>query len=212
MRIISNLKYARMLIPRMIGYKLSKFGLMKPPAPIAVVFSVTTACQSLCKSCNIGLVYQKNPSIAKDDLKIEEIEKMFSSMDPVFYFNISGGEPFLRMDLPQIVDLACKYLKPKVIHTPTNALAPVIIEKKTREIMEIIKKHGNKTIFTIKPSFDGIGEDHDYIRGVKGNFVKLMETLDRLKKLKNDYPNLFSQFTAVSSLDFLLDPTNKPAS
>ena len=190
MKIISNLKYAKFVLPRMIGYRLSKLGLMKSPSPIAVVFSVTSACQSLCKSCNIGLVFQKNPSIIKDDLKIDEIEKMFKSMDPVFYFNISGGEPFLRPDLPKIVDLACTYLKPKVIHTPTNALSPEVIEKKTREIMEIIKKHGDKTIFTIKPSFDGIGEDHDYIRGVKGNFVKLMETLDRLKKLKNDYPNL----------------------
>ena len=174
----------------MIGYRLSKLGLINPPSPIILVYSITTACQSLCKSCNIGLVFQKNPSSIKDDLKLEEIEKVFKSMDPVFYFNISGGEPFLRSDIPEIVDLACKYLKPKVIHTPTNALTPELIEIKTRKIMEIIKKHGNKTIFTIKPSYDGIGEDHDYIRGVKGNFVKLIDTLQRLKNLKKEYSNL----------------------
>ncbi len=202
MGLLQNLKYAKFVVPRMIGYRLSKLGLIKSPQPVILVYSVTSACQSLCKSCNIGLVFQKNPSMIKDDLKIEEIEKVFSSMDPVFYFNISGGEPFLRTDLPKIVELACKYLKPKVIHTPTNALSPDVIEKKTKEIMEIIKKYGNKTIFTIKPSYDGIGEDHDYIRGVKGNFVKLMETLEKLKKLKKEYSNLdIGLGTVISKLN-----------
>lgn len=190
MGFLQNVSFAAALAPKLIGYRLSKSGLMKPPMPIILVYSVTSACQSLCKSCNIGLVYQKNPSVIKNDLKIDEIEKTFKSVGSVFYFNISGGEPFLRADLPQIVELACKYLKPKVIHVPTNALAPELIEKKTREIMEIIKKYGDKTIFTIKPSYDGIGEDHDYIRGVKGNFAKLMDTLERLKKLRNEYKNL----------------------
>ncbi len=186
----TRLVFAGLLAHRMLGYRLSKLGIARPPMPLILVYSITSACQSLCKSCNIGLVYQKNPSVIKNDLKISEVEKVFKSLGHIFYFNISGGEPFLRTDIPQIVDLACKYLKPKVIHIPTNALAPELIERKTREIMETIKKHGGKTILTIKPSYDGIGEDHDYIRGVKGNFARLMDTLERLKKLRGEYANL----------------------
>ncbi len=178
-------------IPKFIGYKLANKGfLKKTPKPYQITFSVTTACQSLCKSCNIGLVYQKNPAVAKNDLTIEEIEKMFKSIGPVYFFNISGGEPYLRTDLPKIVELACKYLKPRVIHTPTNALMPALIEKKTREIMEIIKRYDPSVPYTIKPSFDGVGAKHDELRGVKGNFEKLVETYKRLKVLQKDFPNL----------------------
>ena len=177
--------------PRFVGYKLKKLGLKKKaPKPYQITFSVTTACQSLCKSCNIGLEYQKNPSLAKNDLTLLEIEKMFKSIGPIYFFNLSGGEPYLRQDLPQIVELACKYLKPKVIHVPTNALMPALIERKTREIMEIIKKYDPSVPYTIKPSFDGVGAKHDELRGVKGNFEKLVETFKRLKELKKDYPNL----------------------
>ena len=34
------------------------------------------------------------------------------------YFNISGGEPFLRDDFPEIIKLACRYLTPGIIHIP----------------------------------------------------------------------------------------------
>lgn len=177
-------------IPKFIGYKLANRGWVKTPRPYQITFSVTTACQSLCKSCNIGLVYQKNPSVAKNDLTLEEIEKMFKSIGPVYFFNVSGGEPYLRQDLPKIVELACKYLKPRVIHTPTNALMPQLIERKTREIMEIINRYDSSVPYTIKPSFDGVGEKHDELRGVPGNFDKLVETYKRLKVLQKEFPNL----------------------
>ena len=178
-------------IPKFIGYFLANRNIIKKtPRPYQITLSVTTACQSLCKSCNIGLEYQKNPASAKDDLTIDEIEKMFKSIGPVYFFNISGGEPYLRSDLPQIVELACKYLKPRVIHTPTNALTPGVIERKTREIMEIIKKYDPSVPYTIKPSFDGYGTKHDELRGVKGNFDKLNDTYKRLKILQKDFPNL----------------------
>jgi len=132
----------------------------------------------------------KHPTLKKKELTFREIEKIFKSIGHLYFFNISGGEPFLRKDLVKIVELACKYLTPKIIHTPTNALMPEVIEKETKKIMEIIKKNKLKTVFTIKPSFDGIGAKHDEIRGVKGNFKKVLETLKRLKKLQKDYPNL----------------------
>src|SRR3989338_1196120 len=115
---------------------------------------------------------------------------MFKSIGEVYFFNVSGGEPYLRTDLPKIIELACKYLKPRVIHTPTNALMPQLIERKTREIMEIIKAYDPTVPYTIKPSFDGVGKKHDELRGVQGNFDKLVETYKRLKVLQKDFPNL----------------------
>jgi MoaA/NifB/PqqE/SkfB family radical SAM enzyme len=186
------------LIPKFVGYKLSRLGIVKPPMPMTLTFSVTNSCQSRCKTCNIWQIYIKNPELKKKELKIEEIEKVFKSIGPVYFFNISGGEPFLRKDLPQIVELACKYLKPKIIHSPTNGLLPKIIEEKMREIMKILEKYGN-THFTIKPSFDGIGKKQDIVRGIPGHFVKTLDTIERLKKVQKDYKNLYVGLGTVIS-------------
>lgn len=176
--------------PRILGFRLARMGLMPVPPPINLTFSVTNMCQSRCKTCNIWQLYKEHPARLSDELSLEEIEKSFASMKGVYFFNISGGEPFLRRDLPRIVAAACKYLKPAVIHTPTNALTPGLIEEKVEEILEIIKSHGRAISFTIKPSFDGVGQVHDEIRGVEGNFDKVLDTVSRLQRLQERYPNL----------------------
>jgi MoaA/NifB/PqqE/SkfB family radical SAM enzyme len=166
---------------------------------MTLTFSVTAACQSKCKTCQIGALYCQDPERAKKDLTLEEIEKIFKSMKPVYFFNLSGGEPFLRKDLPEIVELACKYLKPRVIHTPTNAIMSDKIYADTVKILEIVKKYDPKVPFTVKPSIDGVGDLHDEIRGVKGNFEKLIKTINLLKPLEDKYDNFHLELGTVVS-------------
>jgi MoaA/NifB/PqqE/SkfB family radical SAM enzyme len=168
-------------------------------SPFTLTYSVTAACQSRCKTCQIGHMYMEHPERAEQDLKIDEIEKIFASMDPVYFFNMSGGEPFLRKDLPQIVELACKYLKPRVIHTPTNGILSEKIEANTREILRIVNAYDPTVPFTVKPSIDGVGKLHDEVRGVPGNFEKLTDTINRLKKVEEDYPNFHLELGTVIS-------------
>jgi len=187
---MSSFEYMKEIVPKIIGYRLSRFGLIKPPMPVNFTISITNMCNSKCKTCNVWRIYKDNPKARERELSIDEIEKIFKSIGHTYFFNISGGEPFMRNDFPEIIDLGCKYLTPKIIHTPTNALMPERIEKTTEEIMKRINKHDSSIQFTIKPSFDGVGDKHDNIRGVKGNFKKLMDTIERLNKLKKKYPNL----------------------
>ncbi len=163
---------------------LAMRGLSPPPQPINVTFSVTRRCQSRCKTCYIW----KHSS--DDDLDIYMIEKLFRSIGWTYFFNVSGGEPYLRDDLPEIIELACKHMHPAVIHIPTNGLAPDRIELLTRRSLDIMNKEAPGTVLTIKPSFDGIGKMHDEIRGVPGNFEKLLDTIERLKKLREEYKYL----------------------
>ena len=178
------------ILPKIIKYKLSRMGIIKTPMPLVLTYSVTNMCQSKCKTCNIWKLYKTNPELKNKELTLDEIEKIFKSIGHVYFFNISGGEPFLRRDLPEIVELACKYLTPDIIHAPTNGINPLLIEKQTKKIMNIIKKYNPKLHFTIKPSFDSIEEKHDKIRGINGNFKNVLETIKRLRLLEKDYPNL----------------------
>jgi MoaA/NifB/PqqE/SkfB family radical SAM enzyme len=170
-------------------------------SPSVLTFSITGMCQSNCKTCNIGCKYRKNPKEIKDkDLKIDEIEKIFKSLGKIEFFNISGGEPFLRNDFPQIIELACKYLKPSIIHSPTNAILSEKIAKNVEESLKIIKKYNPKVKLTIKPSIDGVGKSHDEIRGVTGNFERLKETIKLLKLLEQKYKNFHLELGTVVSV------------
>jgi len=187
------------IFPKLCNYHLARHNLVKPARPITVTFSVTATCNSFCKTCNIGLESSKNPHKADKNLKIEEIEKIFKSIGSIYFFNISGGEPFLRKDFPQIVELACKYMKPKIIHSPTNALLPLKIYNDALASLEIIKKYSPGTEFSIKPSIDGVGEKHDYVRGVPGNFKKLEQTIKLLKQVEEKHSNFHLELGTVIS-------------
>jgi len=188
---MSTASYVRGFMPKVIAFKMARAGIIKPPMPVTLTYSVTNMCQSRCKTCNLWKVYKDDPELKSKELTLDEIERIFKSIGHIYFFNISGGEPFLRKDLPEIVGLACKYLTPGVIHTPTNALAPDLIERKTVQLLDKMKENGCGMVpFTIKPSFDGVGNKHDFIRGRDGNFEKLLDTLGRLNNLKKEYSNL----------------------
>jgi len=193
------------IVPRVLNYKLARHGFIKAARPITLTHSVTAACQSLCLSCKIGDVYLKNPKIRKSDLGLDEIERIYKSIGKVHFLNISGGEPFMRKELPDIVELGYKYLHPKVIHIPTNALAPRHIEKTVITMLEMLQSNGATIPLTIKPSIDGVGEKHDYLRGVPGNFVKLEDTIQRLLGLREKYANLYVELGTVISKNNIKD-------
>ena len=154
----------------MARYRLARKGLMGPGVPINLTFSVTNVCQSRCKTCNIWEIYRNQPEKRHEELTLEEIEKIFQSMGHIYVFNISGGEPFLRSDIKEIIAAGCRYLSPGVVHIPTNAIAKERTESGTIAILEILKNRCPQTQLTIKPSLDHIESKHDEIRGVPGNF------------------------------------------
>ena len=71
----------------------------KVKMPIDAVVAVTYRCNSRCIMCNIGKI--------KDypELSVGAYKKLPSSLKDI---NISGGEPFLRHDLPQIIKVVKK--------------------------------------------------------------------------------------------------------
>ncbi len=196
------LDYGLRILPRVIGYKLAMLGLVKPSQPLFFNFSITNKCQSQCTMCNIWKLYKEYPEREEKELNIQEIEKVFRTMDSVFQLSICGGEPYLRDDLDEICRLACKYIKPRVIHMPTNCLAPERIEILTENILRKIPKNVH---LTVKMSLDGIGEKHDKIRGIEGNFKKVVQVHNILVDLRRRYSNLYVDAGVTVSMKNLKD-------
>ena len=69
--------YVTQVVPKALYYAATRRGWVHPINPLTLTFSVTAACQSRCKTCNIGAVYLSNPSLAAQNLSLEEIEKVF---------------------------------------------------------------------------------------------------------------------------------------
>ncbi len=185
------IRLLREILPRLAKAKLSHTGLGRPPAPINLTYSVTNKCNSRCRSCDIWKIYPAERERLADELSLDEIEKLFETIGPVYFFNISGGEPFLRGDLVDIILLACEHLDPNVVHIPTNALMPRRVLRRTEEILRRLRDAGfGRVKLTLKPSMDGVGTDHDWVRGVKGNWEKLLRTVRGLQQLQDDWPTL----------------------
>ncbi len=185
MRAINYLQYAFQII----GYKSFRaFGFPKM-VPSNAVFSVTNLCNSRCKTCHIWEKYRKNPELAKKEMTTEQWIKTWKTMGPSIFCVFTGGEPFLRKDAYELLLGIQKYKKPKILTIATNATLP----KRIESVLDKFLKQMNKdTDLTINISLDNIGKEHDKIRGVPGNWKKLLETVKVVRKLqkKYGYPNL----------------------
>jgi len=153
--------------------------------PFNYTFSVTFKCNSRCKTCNIWKLYENTKG---KELNTDEWEMVIKNLgDAPFWITLSGGEPFLRKDIVDMVESINTYNKPGIINIPTNGILRNIPDK-IEEILEILKNSNTKLV--INYSIDGIGELHDEIRGVKGNWEKVLDSYLRTKELKNKYDNL----------------------
>ena len=149
--------------------------------PYKLNFAITSACNSRCLTCNVGRIFQKNPEVIKNDLKTEEIGKLFDSLPPtITWLSFSGGEPFLRQDLVDIISLAIlKIPSLSVISIPSNGLSTQRIIATVKTILNL----DNLPQFFLNFSIDGPPEIHDKIRGVQGGYKKTWSTYEAIKEL-----------------------------
>lgn len=152
--------------------------------PSYVIFFVTSRCNASCKMC----FYKENmdSNKAKDELTIDEYEKISKNIKLINILGISGGEPFLRNDLSEIVKVLYKRCSPVVVDLPTNGFFVKSVVKQTEEIANYCKN----MVVDLQLSIDGPEEIHNEIRGIKNGFSRVKETYKGLVALKSKYKNL----------------------
>ena len=161
--------------------------------PIYLIQFVTARCNSRCNMC----FYWKNIDAAakEKELTLEEMKKIAKNFPGLQQLSIGGGEPFLREDLPEICEIFSRTCNAQTITIPTNGLLP---EKICSQFEKILQKCP-KSYFRLSLSIDDIGEKHDKIRGVKGNFEKALETYKKIRSLKKQYKNFNIDVATVLS-------------
>jgi MoaA/NifB/PqqE/SkfB family radical SAM enzyme len=155
--------------------------------PFNLVVSLSYRCNSRCKTCN---VWRKSA----EELSTDEWRQVFAKVGKTpYYLTFSGGEPFLREDIVEIVSTACELCQPAIITIPTNGLMSRTIPQQVEKILQAAR--GVRVGINI--SLDGVGHEHDVIRGVEGGYQKALDTYRSLRAL--EYDNLtLSIHTVVS--------------
>ena len=126
---------------------------------------VTYRCNARCTMCN----RYKAPSKPEEEISIETIKKL-----PKMYFtNITGGEPFIREDLPEIVREL--YKKSDRIVISTNGFFTDRIIKLCEEFPTV----------GIRISIEGLEVTNNKIRGLDDGFNKGYSTLKKLVEMKH---------------------------
>lgn len=126
---------------------------------------VTYRCNARCTMCN----RYKAPSKPDEEISLETIKKL-----PKMYFtNITGGEPFIREDLPDIVREL--YKKSDRIVISTNGFF-------TDRIIKLCEEFPN---VGIRISIEGLEDTNNKIRGLDDGFNKGYSTLKKLVEMKH---------------------------
>ncbi len=139
---------------------------------IQVVLEVTYRCDSACVFCYNCWKDGYDPG---PELSVDEWQPLIEKMPDVKRYTISGGEPLLRKDLFDLIDLLQK--KVKHVSVLTNG---ILLDDKWAKGF---KKRG---VFVQVP-LHGLEQTHDELVGVKGGFRKAVRGIAYLKKHGLDY-------------------------
>jgi MoaA/NifB/PqqE/SkfB family radical SAM enzyme len=162
-----------------LRYLVSRRGMK----PVYVILGLTYDCNSFCRTCFNWEQLRKNK---EHELSLEEIKKSLDSVGDLLFVVMSGGEPFLRRDLPEICEHLSKVNNARQITIPTGGITSDLIERSVTAVLEKCPT----TQIAVNLSLDHIGEKHDWLRGVPGNYEKLKKTYAKLIPLKERFDNL----------------------
>ena len=124
---------------------------------------VTYRCNARCTMCN----RYKAPSKPEEEISLETIRKL----PPMYFTNITGGEPFIRTDLKDIV----RELKTKSdrIVISTNGFFTDRILDLCREFPDV----------GIRISIEGLEQTNNEIRGLQDGYNRGYNTLKKLREM-----------------------------
>ncbi|MCD8282276.1 MAG: radical SAM protein [Prevotella sp.] len=133
------------------------------PRPTDASIILTYRCPMRCVMCNIW----KSPTKRSEEIRATDL----TSLPKLKFINLTGGEPFVRDDLGDIVEECYRHTKRIVISTSGW------FEDKVVALAKAFPNIG------IRISIEGLSVKNDELRGHQGGFDKGLRTLLTLKRM-----------------------------
>ena len=169
------------------GFSLARDWIAPGEALAQWTHFITSVCNARCAHCFYPI------NAGKQELTLEEIDRLAQSLPPIRLLLISGGEPFLRRDLPEVIRIyyeRCGFWDASI---PTNGFGP---EEVVRSAEKICGFDPDLSL-GVSVSIDGFREFHDRMRAVPGLYDRALSTLEALQELSKRTPNLTVGVTTV---------------
>ena len=147
-----------------------------------VILFVTSRCNAFCRTC-----FYWDQLNRPGDMTLDQIKKVSGTMPRITDLWLSGGEPSLRRDVPEIINTFAKNNGVSRVIIPTNGLAKSLVYNMVDSALE--RNAGLDLYLNI--ALDGYGATHDRIRGVPGHWEKTLDSITSLYALKEKYAARF---------------------
>lgn len=169
-------------------------GLITKNRPFYIQYYILSRCNLICRQCNI---VEANSDLS--DASLDVVEKIADNLVKIGagVVLLTGGEPFLRKDLPEIVKIFCdRGLSPRL---QTAGF------KTTRAQLEACKEAGAKEI---NISLDSLVEKkQDYINGgIPNSWKRAIECIVDANDVFDDADRICAFGTVLSKLNFMEIP------
>jgi MoaA/NifB/PqqE/SkfB family radical SAM enzyme len=183
----SSLKIAGQLIKNGFRFQYLRYS-GKADKPVAVSLELTHDCIAKCIMCNIWRIPDETSNLPTKDWLHLLSSDLFSDLKEL---DITGGEPFLRKDLPDLIAGICELKNLnnlRSIAITSNGFLTRRVLENAEKILRTLEKAGMDLVMVC--AMDAIGPVHDKIRNFRDAWSKVDATLRGLKILRERYPNL----------------------
>ena len=155
--------------------------------PYKINLFLTYRCNQRCRTCFIWKKYVESPKLKDKELTKEEWGKFFRNLGSnLYWLSISGGEPFIRKDLIDIIEsISSKNLS--IFSMNTNGILSEKIFNDTQTILKILPQ---KTKFFITVSLNGFKKTHNFVAGIN-SYDRAENTYALLKTLQTKMSNFY---------------------
>jgi MoaA/NifB/PqqE/SkfB family radical SAM enzyme len=160
----------------------------------SVFFFTTGKCNSKCAHC----FYAGDMTKKEADLTLDEAKKLSETAGDFNRLWLSGGEPTMREDTPDIVELFYKNCHIKDVNIPTNGIKGDLL---ITWITRLLKSCPGLNI-SIAVSLDGFEETHNKQRGGT-HFYDALATLVKIEKIFSEDAHVVCNIpTCVTRFNF----------
>jgi Fe-coproporphyrin III synthase len=151
---------------------VNRWRLERDRLPRMLTYTVTFRCNARCIMCDS---WKKN---GRGDLELPQIERVFRQLPAMDFVRLTGGEPFVRADLLDILTLVTKQLKPLGVHITTNGFL-------TDRIIALAESRDLSVPLQLMVSLDGLEKKHNQIRGSDLAWRTAWSTLEKLARRRD---------------------------
>lgn len=168
------------------------FHTQRSTLPQTLIVFVTSRCNARCAFC----LYKESvadPVRRSEEMTVDEYARVAAAYGPLHYLALSGGEPFVRQDIPEICQAFIDRCGTAVVDIPSN----FFYEQAMLDGVTRLAAANPEVVVDLQLSIDHTGQRHDRSRVVDGLYERAMRSFGRLEEVREQLPNVHLKVNVV---------------